>query len=39
MTKDEFIQIGLKLLAAYAVMGANQPLLQVTDRPVCRRDH
>ena len=33
------VRMGLKLLAAYAVMGANQPLLRVTDRPVCRRDY
>ena len=34
MTKDEFIEINLKLFAAHAVVGADQPLLQVPDGPI-----
>jgi hypothetical protein len=35
--KDEFIKIRLELIAAYAVMGSGQPLLQVADGAVCQR--
>jgi hypothetical protein len=34
MVKDEFIKISLELMAAYAVMGSEQPLLQVGDGAV-----
>jgi hypothetical protein len=37
MAKDEFIKISLELIAAYAVMGSEQPLLQVADGAVCQR--
>ena len=33
--KAELIQIDLELIAAQAVIGADQPLLQVAYRPVC----
>ena len=35
MAKDEFIKISLEMIAAYAVMGSEQPLLQVADGAVC----
>ena len=34
MAKDEFIKISLELVAPYAVMGSEQPLLQVADGAV-----
>jgi len=37
MPKDKFIKINLELIAAHAVMGADQPLLQVANRAVCQR--
>jgi hypothetical protein len=37
MAKDEFIKISLELMAAYAVMGSEQPLLQVADGAVSQR--
>ena len=37
MAKDEFIKISLELIAAYAVMGSEQPLLQVADGAVGQR--
>ena len=37
MTKDEFIKIYLELMAAHAVMGSEQPFLQVADGAVCQR--
>jgi hypothetical protein len=39
MAKDEFIKISLELMAAHAVMGSEQPLLQVADGAVCQRHH
>ena len=39
MAKDEFIKISLELIAPYAVMGSEQPLLQVADGAVCQRHH
>jgi hypothetical protein len=37
MAKDEFIQIRLELVAANAVMGSEQPLLQVANSAVGQR--
>ena len=37
MAKDEFIKISLELMAAHAVMGSEQPLLQVADGAVGQR--
>ena len=37
MTKDEFIKVSLEPMAAHAVMGSEQPLLQVADGPVGQR--
>ncbi len=39
MAKDEFIKINLELIAAYPVMGSDQPFLEVTNRAVCQRKH
>src|ERR1017187_1521362 len=39
MAKDEFIKISLELIAPYAVMGSEQPLLQVADGAVCQRHY
>lgn len=38
MPKDELIEIDLELALANAVMGADQPLLQVADRPIGKGD-
>ena len=37
MAKDEFIEINWELRTAYAMMGPNQPLLQVSNRTVRQR--
>src|SRR5690349_8356670 len=37
MAKDEFIKIRLELMAGHAVMGSEQPLLQVADGAVRQR--
>jgi len=37
MTKNEFIKISLELMTAHAVMGSEQPLLQVADGAICQR--
>jgi hypothetical protein len=37
MAKDEFIKIRLELIAAYVVVGSEQPLLQVADGAVRQR--
>lgn len=34
VSKNEFVQVNLKLWATDAVVGANEPLLKVADRPV-----
>jgi len=39
MAKDEFIEIDLELLAAHAVVSADQPLLQVSDGPIGQWHH
>ena len=39
MAKDEFIKISLELIAAYAVIGSEQPLLQVANGAVRQRHH
>src|ERR1019366_8100500 len=39
MAKDEFVKISLELMAAHAVMGSEQPLLQIADGTVCQRHH
>ena len=36
MAKDEFIKISLELMPAHAVMGSEQPLLQVANGAVCQ---
>ena len=35
---DEFIEVNLELIAAHAVIGSDQPLLQVANRSVCQRN-
>jgi len=37
MSKDELVEIRLQLPAAYAVVGADQPLLKIPDGAVCQR--
>ena len=32
--KDELVEVSLELRAAHAVIGANQPLLQIADRAI-----
>src|ERR1700731_4540989 len=39
VTKDEFIKISLKLIAAHAVIGSDQPLLQIPHGAVRQRQH
>lgn len=39
MAEDELIKIDLKLIAAHAVIGSDQPLLQIADGPVCQSQH
>ena len=36
VTKDELVQVHLELLLAHAVVGSDQPLLEVADRAVCK---
>jgi len=36
--KDEFIEVNLKLVLAHSVVGSDQPLLQVSNRPIGKRD-
>jgi predicted nuclease with RNAse H fold len=38
MTKDEFVKVNLKLGLAHSVVGADQPLLEVANGPVRKRD-
>src|SRR5450432_3514467 len=38
MAKDEFIEVNLKLGLAHSVVGANQPLLEVANGPISKRD-
>src|ERR1700731_2645981 len=37
VTKDEFIKINLKLIAAHAVIGSDQPLLEIPNGGGCQR--
>ena len=37
VAKDEFIEINLELIAAHTVMGSDQSLLEVANRPVRQR--
>jgi hypothetical protein len=37
--EDEFIEIDLELIATHAVIGPNQPLLQIANRSVSQRDY
>ena len=37
--KDKFIEINLKLIAAHAVIGSDQPLLEVSNGAVRQRQH
>ena len=39
VAKDEFIKINLKLIAAHAVIGCDQPLLEIPNGAVCQRQH
>src|ERR1700736_1278700 len=39
VAKDEFIKINLKLIAAHAVIGSDQPLLEIPNGAVCQRQH
>jgi hypothetical protein len=34
MPKDEFVEVNLKLVLAYSVVGSDQPLLQVSNSPI-----
>ena len=37
--KDKFIKINLKLIATHAVIGSDQPLLEIPDGAVRQRQH
>ena len=37
VSKDEFVEVNLELIAAHTVVGPDQPLLQVANRAVCQR--
>src|SRR5580693_6046245 len=39
VAKDEFIKINLKLIAAHAVIGSDQPLLEIPNGAVRQRQH
>ena len=39
MAKDEFIKINLKLIATHAVIGSDQPLLEILNGAVCQRQY
>ena len=39
VAKDEFIKVNLELIAAHAVIGSDQPLLEIADGAVCQRQH
>ena len=38
MPKNEFIEVNLQLVLAHSVVGSNEPLLEVSDRPIGKRD-
>jgi hypothetical protein len=38
VAKDVFIEINLQLIATHAVIGSDQPLLEVANSTVCERD-
>ena len=38
MAKDEFIEVYLELIAAHTVVGSDQPLLQVSNSAIGKRD-
>jgi len=37
--KDEFIKVNLELISAHAVIGSDQPLLEIADGAVCQRQY
>jgi len=39
VAEDEFIKINLKLIAAHAVIGSDQPLLEIPNGSVCQRQY
>ena len=39
MAKDEFVEINLELITAHAMIGSDQPLLQVANGAVCQRHY
>src|SRR4029077_9996752 len=39
VAKDEFIKINLKVIAAHAVIGSDQPLLEIPNGAVRQRQH
>jgi hypothetical protein len=39
VAKNKFIKLNLELFAAHAVVGTDQPLLEITNRAVCQRQH
>src|SRR5207248_8670063 len=39
VTKYEFIQVNLELIATHTVMGTQQPLLEIADGSVCQRHY
>jgi hypothetical protein len=39
VAKDELIQIDLELIPADTVVGADEPLLEIANRPVGQRNH
>jgi hypothetical protein len=36
--KDEFIQVNLQLVLAHSVIGSDEPLLEVSNSPIGKRD-
>ena len=38
VAKDKFVEINLQLIAAHAVVGSDQPLLQVSNSAIGKRD-
>ena len=38
MAKDEFVKVNLKLRLAHSVVGADQPLLEIANGPIGKRD-
>ena len=39
VAKDEFIEIDRQLIAAHSMVGSDEPLLEITNGPICQGHH